>query len=62
MTASISPREVLTLKQIALGEPLEDLAVEDIGRLKALGYIRDSANGLRVTQEGMMWIVRGKDD
>jgi hypothetical protein len=62
MAASISSNEIRTLKRIALAEPSQNLPVEDVRRLKELAYVRDSGEGLRVTKEGMMWIVGGEDD
>jgi hypothetical protein len=58
----ITEPEIRTLRQIAEAGSLDDSHVQHIERLKRLGYVKDTDHGLRLTPEGMMWVVGGTDD
>jgi hypothetical protein len=62
MSEAITKDEIRTLKQIARGTSSESISGRNVARLQSLGYIRETATGLHITQEGMMWIVGGTDD
>jgi hypothetical protein len=58
----ITEPEIQALRQLAETGSLDAGHGPHLERLKMLGYVKDTDNGPRLTPEGMMWIVGGKDD